>query len=216
MKTKLPLVLAIMALPFIYLAFIWRELPAIVPMHYNLQGEIDKWGPKESIFYIVGALTVVNAFVYLLLTNLHRIKTKLNPVQNRDHLQRIAIGISCFFTIVLIWILYTAKSGGPISSIKVILICTSLLFSFVGNYLYNIKPNYFAGFRLPWTLKNNDNWRQTHHFASRLWFAGGLLSALICLFLSLSATIALLTLAFLVMLIMPFVYSYRLYKKSKA
>ncbi|MDQ2752120.1 MAG: SdpI family protein, partial [Bacteroidota bacterium] len=37
----------------------------------------------------------------------------------------------------------------------------------MGNNFYNIKPNYFAGYRLPWTLESEENWRKTHHLAVR-------------------------------------------------
>ena len=33
--------------------------------------------------------------------------------------------------------------------------------------MHSIKPNYFVGMRLPWTLESEANWRSTHQFASR-------------------------------------------------
>jgi uncharacterized membrane protein len=50
-----------------------------------------------------------------------------------------------------------------------------LLFSVLGNYMHSIKPNYFVGFRTPWTLENEDNWRKTHQLMARIWVPGGLL-----------------------------------------
>lgn len=54
-----------------------------------------------------------------------------------------------------------------------------LLFVFLGNVMYSLKPNYFAGIRVPWTLDSDDNWKATHRVAGIVWFAGGLLF-LIC------------------------------------
>jgi uncharacterized membrane protein len=216
MRTKYLMPVVLIALPCVYLAFIWQQLPAIVPLHYNLKGEIDKWGSKESLVSLVAALTLVSVVVYLSISNVHRIKTKFNAAQNGAHLRKVALGVCCFLAIVQFWLIHNIKTGGPLSSLKFILICIALLFSFTGNYLYNIKPNYFAGFRLPWTLSNGDNWRQTHHFASRLWFAGGLLLAFISLFLSFTGAVAVFFIALLVMIIVPTVYSYRLHRKSKA
>ena len=56
-----------------------------------------------------------------------------------------------------------------------------LLLCLIGNYMHTIKPNYFAGLRLPWTLNNEDNWRKTHLLAGKLWFVGGLVIAILCL-----------------------------------
>jgi uncharacterized membrane protein len=82
--------------------------------------------------------------------------------------------------------------------------------------MHNIKPNYFAGFRLPWTLENEDNWRKTHLLGGKLWFVGGLFIAVICLLLPpVASMVAFFTIMFTVVLI-PAIYSYRLYKKQKS
>jgi uncharacterized membrane protein len=48
-------------------------------------------------------------------------------------------------------------------------------FAVLGNYMHSIKPNYFVGFRTPWTLESEDNWRKTHQLVSKVWVPGGLL-----------------------------------------
>ena len=40
---------AIVLLPFIYLAYIWNQLPEKVPLHWNLQGEVDRYGDKTEL-----------------------------------------------------------------------------------------------------------------------------------------------------------------------
>ncbi len=79
----------------------------------------------------------------------------------------------------------------------------------------NLKPNYFAGFRLPWTLENEDNWRKTHHLAGRFWFGGGLLSALLFLVLPYKTAFIFFIVLMLIIIFIPGVYSYQLFKKSK-
>ncbi len=79
----------------------------------------------------------------------------------------------------------------------------------------NMKPNYVAGFRLPWTLKNEDNWRRTHHIAGRLWFGGGLLSAMLFLLLPFKFAVISVIILFSILVLLPAIYSYRLYKKTK-
>ena len=79
--------------------------------------------------------------------------------------------------------------------------------------LNSIKPNYFAGFRTPWALENEDNWRATHRLVSKMWFAGGILVTIFALILpSGPATIVMLSLV-AVMTIIPFIYSYVYFKK---
>ena len=79
----------------------------------------------------------------------------------------------------------------------------------------NMKPNYFAGFRLPWTLENPENWRKTHQLAGRMWFAGGLLITVTCLFLPVKVAAIIFGVIAAVITIIPGVYSYKLFRKMK-
>ena len=47
LKTEWPLLLLV-AVPFAYLGAIWNDLPEQVPLHWNLQGEVDRWGPEAN------------------------------------------------------------------------------------------------------------------------------------------------------------------------
>ncbi|HVE61680.1 MAG TPA: SdpI family protein [Chitinophagaceae bacterium] len=182
MKNKiLFIVILLMLFPAIYLASIWGSLPATVPMHFNLQGEVDRYGNKNEVIVLTATLSLVALLVFLLLSNVHRITPKMASVENKERMQKIALSVLAFIVVVQCWLIYVIQNSELALSIKFILIAVCLLFAIIGNYMPNMKPNYVAGFRLPWTLKNEDNWRKTHHIAGRLWFGGGLLSAILFL-----------------------------------
>jgi uncharacterized membrane protein len=88
-----------------------------------------------------------------------------------------------------------------------------LLFLVLGNYMYSVKPNYFIGFRVSWTLQNEDNWRKTHQLAGKLWVAGGLLITLASLLLPTIPGIIVSGIILLAMIIAPGVFSYRYYRQ---
>jgi uncharacterized membrane protein len=96
---------------------------------------------------------------------------------------------------------------------RFILAGVGLMLAVVGNYIYNIKPNYFAGIRLPWTLHNDENWKKTHLLGGKLLFGGGLLIAVICLFTSFKFSMITLFVVLSVVILITCIYSYRLYKK---
>ena len=87
-----------------------------------------------------------------------------------------------------------------------------ILFMVIGNYLPKCKQNYTMGIKLPWTLHDEDNWNRTHRLAGWTWMAGGILMILNA-FLNwewiLWGSLAL-------MVLIPFIYSYLLYRKKKA
>jgi uncharacterized membrane protein len=107
-----------------------------------------------------------------------------------------------------------ASSRGDIDIQRVMFPLMGLLFAFIGNYMNHIKPNYFAGIRLPWTLSSDENWRRTHQLAGKLWFAGGVLIAIAGLVLSSSVAFPFFIAALVIMVLIPVIYSYRLFKQQ--
>lgn len=206
------LVWLIIIAPAIYLAIIWNQIPDTVAMHYDLQGNPDRFGSKRELIGLTTILIAVNILVYLLLTNIYRIDPKKYAADNKDRLRRIAFAVSIFMSALLVFIIYSSTQSNLKLNAGIILSGVGLLFAVLGNYLPNLKPNYFAGLRLPWTLENPENWKKTHALAGRLWFASGLFLAAICLFLPAAVAIIVFFVVMIVITIIPCIYSYRIYK----
>ncbi len=209
------LVFLVILIPGIYLAFIWDSLPAKVAVHFDFNGNADRFGNKRELLVMVLILPAVSLFLYFLMANIYRIDPKKYAEENRVRLKRIAFAIIVFLTGITCLMIYSASHGGSKFEVNLILAAVGLLFAIIGNYLPNLKPNYFAGMRLPWTLENPENWRKTHALAGKLWFAGGLLLAFTCLFLPAKAAMVLFFIVMIILVIIPTVYSYRFYKQQK-
>lgn len=209
------LVWLIIIAPAIYLAIVWNQLPETVAMHYDLPGNPDRYGNKKELIGLTAILIGVNILVYLLLTNIYRLDPKKYAADNKDRLGRIAFAVSIFMSALLLFIIYSSRQNNIKLNASIIFSGVGLLFAVIGNYLPNLKPNYFAGLRLPWTLESPDNWKKTHALAGRLWFAGGLFIAAICLFLPAVLAIIVFFVVMCVITIIPCVYSYRIYKAQK-
>jgi uncharacterized membrane protein len=89
-----------------------------------------------------------------------------------------------------------------------------LLFAVIGNYMNNIKPNYFAGLRLPWTLSSDHNWRKAHQLAGKLWFWGGLSAAILSLIIPSPFSIIIFFTILIFLILIPVIYSYRIFKSE--
>ena len=216
MKKNLHLIISvIMALPVLYLAWIWPSLPEQVPMHFGLNGKVDRYGHKNGVLTMQLILTAVNAGTYLLMCHAYRIAPGKFASSNKGHMQKIGFAISLFIALIQVWVIQLSRTQDFFSA-NYLFIGMGLLFSVLGNYLNNIKPNNFAGFRIRWTLENENNWRKTHHLAGRIWFAGGLLIAFCSFFLNMKASLFVMLSVTLVMLLIPGIYSYRLYRKHNA
>jgi uncharacterized membrane protein len=202
--------------PASYLAIVWNSLPETIAMHFDLKGNIDRYGNKNELLIMILVLTALNVIIYFLLPNIYRIDPKKQAVENKSRLYRIAFTIVVFMSAVLCLIIYSSIHGNIIFSTRFIFAGVGLLIAIIGNYMHTIKPNYFAGIRLPWTLNNDENWKKTHLLGGKLFFGGGLLIAVICLFSPIIVSMIVMATTILLITFITCVYSYRLYKKQKS
>ena len=207
-KKEIPY-LAVSLLPFVYLAYIWPSLPQRVPMHWNASGEIDRWGDKSETLMIPILMTGLVYVLFLILPKIDP-KGKLESMGNK--LNSFRMILTCFMSVLSIYILYGIKTHN--ADPKMLFPLLGLLFAFLGNYMKTMKPNYFIGFRTPWTLENEEVWKKTHKMGGMLWFIGGLLMTFT--FLLEGKTQLYTFMAILVVItIIPVVYSYLEFQKQK-
>lgn len=216
MKKNIALTIAMILvalLPFAYLLYIWPTVPQQIPLHFNYNLEPDRIGSKEELWAPVSIMAGVSVLLYLLLTNLHRFDPKQKVAASSSGFTKMAVVVVLFLAVLNIIIIASAAKGSIVLR-NFLFPVLGVFFALLGNYMNNIKPNYFAGFRLPWTLSDNDNWRKTHHLASKLWFAGGLLIAAIGFIIPLKWMLTVFIIITIIISAIPAIYSYRLYKSK--
>jgi uncharacterized membrane protein len=201
-------------IPVLYTLSIYQSLPATIPIHFNIRGEADGWGDRNSIWLTSIIFPIISIGLYLLLTNISKIDPKKTAGQSPDTLQKIA-NVSCIFLCALNLIIIHSSLAGSINIGKLMLPLMGLLFMILGNYMHSIKPNYFVGFRLPWTLENEENWRKTHQLVGKLWVAGGFLNTIAALLLPVMTGFIVFFSITTLIVIIPTIYSYNYYKNHK-
>jgi uncharacterized membrane protein len=208
------LAIFISLLPIVYLAIIWKTLPQMVPVHFNSKMEPDRMGDKGELWIACGVLAGVSLAVYFLFQNIHRIDPKRKGRKPSANFIKLGFGIVVFIAAINFLLIQMSRQIMAIQNLLFPLL--GLLFAFIGNYMINIKPNYFAGIRLPWTLSDDENWRKTHQLGGKLWFAGGLLIAIVCFFLPTETAFIFFLIVMVIIIIIPVVYSYRFFKKHSS
>ena len=53
----------LMVAPFLMILAVYSKLPAEVPMHWNIHGEIDRYGSKNELFLLAGINIFLGAFM---------------------------------------------------------------------------------------------------------------------------------------------------------
>ena len=206
------IVILIALVPAGYLALVWNRLPETVPVHFGADMQPDKYGAKSELWLITSLLAVVSIGLYFLLNNLHRIDPKRRGSPPSSSFGKLAMGLVVFMAALNIIIIASAQ--GAVEMQNFLFPLLGLLFAFLGNYMNHIKPNYFAGIRLPWTLSSDENWRRTHRLAGKLWFVGGMLIAVISLLLPIKTVLPIFIGIMVVLVAIPVYYSYKLFKQQ--
>ena len=185
MKSKLTwLEVALLAAPLIVLTIYWHDLPARVPVHWNVRGQVDNWGAKvPGLLLLPLTMLGVIALLHVLPSfdpRLQRTGGEQSRMPAVLPIIRIAL-LLLFNTIFLVQI--TASLGKTFAGSRIVITSLLLFFAVLGNYLGNVRPNYFVGIRTPWTLENSETWRATHRLAGRLMFFGALILMVLQVFL---------------------------------
>ncbi|MCR6720140.1 MAG: SdpI family protein [Chitinophagaceae bacterium] len=207
----LPIILA----PAAYLWKKWAEIPETVPVHYGLDGQADRFGPRSELLTIVLILTGVNLLAFFFLPRIYKIDPRKTASDNKSRLKGITVATVLLLSVVGFVIVENAGAQQLNFQAKWLIAAVGAFWCVLGNYMYNLKPNYFAGIRLPWTLNNEENWRLTHRLAGKIWFASGLLIILLAFIMPDNRVpVAFLIIVFISILI-PVIYSYRHFAKNK-
>ena len=208
-KKELPLI-AIVLLPFLYLAYIWNQLPEKVPVHWNVKGEIDRYGDKIELMLIPILLPLLIYVIFLVVPRIDP-KKKLNKMGNK--LQTLKVLMTTFMSILALFIIYSAKNQSFDNS-NYLVISIGILYIILGNYFKTIKANYFIGIRTPWTLESESVWKETHILGGKLWFIGGIIVVLSSFILEKQLNFKVFLIITTIIAIVPIVYSYLLFRKN--
>lgn len=202
LKREFPLIVIVL-LPFIYLAFIWNQLPDKVPMHVNIKGEIDRFGDKIELLLIPVLLPLLMYIIFLVIPKIDP-KNKLNKMGNK--LQTIKVLVTILMSVLALFLLYSAKI--QFFNPNYISLLMGILYMIFGNYFKTIKANYFLGIRTPWTLENETVWKETHKFGGKIWLLGGFIVMASSLILDIQPNFIILIIITAILVIIPIVYSY--------
>ena len=197
--------------PLLYLLIVWPTIPDTFSTRFEFDNPFEKIQSKNSLLVGSIILTAVSIIVYLILRNLKRFDPKVTDSTPTTTFHKLAGSITIFLVIVNYFLILTAKNGWTID-IRFAVAFLGLFIVLIGNYMNNLRPNYIAGIRLPWTLNDPNNWKKTHLLAGKVWFAGGILLIGLCFFIPKNLLGPFITGLMIVMVMIPGIYSYMLYK----
>lgn len=205
---RLLLTSVVILLPILAGVILWNKLPDTIPVHFGPDGTPDGFGGRGMAVFVIPSVLLAMHWLCMLATSAD---PKRKNIDGKP--LGLVLWICPLISLLTSGVMYTTALGYAINVTMVMGLFFGCLFVVIGNYLPKCRQSYTLGIKLPWTLNDEDNWNRTHRFAGRLWIVGGLVMIVAAFFgeVLAYAMVAII----LVMVLIPTVYSYRLYKKTK-
>lgn len=191
-------------------AALYRWLPAIVPTHWNMHGEVDGTMPKFPGAFLPSLIAIV---LWVALPALRRIDPRRDSYEKFDATFFLVINVVSLLMALLQGTLLAVALGARVDMVRTMLFGTGLMFAVLGNYMPRIRSNWWMGIRTPWTLDNEEVWRRTHRFGGRMFVAGGVVMMLSVILPKEAASMIALA-AMIIAGLIPAVYSYVIWRSE--
>jgi uncharacterized membrane protein len=191
--------------------YFYQHFPPNVVGHWNFAGEPNGYLPR---FWGAFTIPLLIAGMYILFMALPII----DPLSERYVTFFKAytfIRNAVLTTLFIIFIMTGIYNLGYHVRIGVIIpIIIGILMLAMGNYLREIKPNWFVGIRTPWTLSSERVWNKTHRIGGWMFALFGLLLIAIP-FLPPRLGVSAFVFGIIIIIAVPVIYSYIIYQEEK-
>ena len=191
-------------------AIIYPQLPEKIPIHWNIQGEVD--GHGERIWSLLTPAILIGFL--LLFWAIPWLSPKPFAVDSfRSTYCFILLVLTGLFVYIHGLLLWAAWSG-KVDITRAMLTGMLIMFSLLGNVLGKVRRNLYIGVRTPWTLANERVWNETHRLAGRT-FVGAAILGLVAVLLPVPLPAVIITVVVSIIggSLVPVVYSFILYKR---
>lgn len=157
-------------------------LPDKIPVHYDINMNIDRWGSKYEILLFPIVTLAMAAFMYIMAKTAAK---QENGAANEKVLMICGISVNLLFSAMTVWSLVLAfkeVSGNEINgvpAVKIIFIFVGIVTAVIGNFMPKCKLNSLVGLRTMWSMANENIWFKCQRFGGVLLVICGLLMSLI-------------------------------------
>ena len=181
-------------------AILYPRLPATIPTHWNIKGEIDGYGSKQWAVFLLPIIMVGMILVFRCLPALSPKPFEVDSFRS-TYLQIMLIIVAMFvyihgLTLFAVWA-HVEKTGFKFDFGRALLGGMFIFFGLLGNLMGKVKRNFYIGVRVPWTLASDRVWNDTHRLAAWLMVGGSIVGFVITVSnLSIIAAIVVLVVSF--------------------
>lgn len=166
---------SILALIAVIIIAIWAypQLPDIVPSHWNAAGEVDNYSSRLQHVLLFPGIMLGMYLLFLALPYLE--PRRGHFIKSWGFYSLIKNFLMGFFLLMFGVTTWAGLGQSPIPIGTIVPLAVGVLLIMIGNYMPQIKSNFFMGIRTPWTLSSDKVWEKTHLLGGYTFAIGGLL-----------------------------------------
>ena len=184
-------------------------LPDVVPVHVNINGEVDRYGSKWIV--LMGPIIALLAATFI---QIFLRKTKNKSPEALQIMMTVILAV----LVGVCWLPYIITTKVGVVNIQIIMgIFIGGMFIFMGNYMGLLKMNKVVGLRVKWTFADEEIWQKTHRLAGCVMVVTGvilLIMTLIDFLFHFNFIFINMLILSLISALIPTLYSYLLYKRK--
>ena len=194
-------------LPVLIGIICWNRLPDVMATHFGMNNEANGFSSKAFAVFGLPLVLLAVLWVGAFVTAHDPKRQNISP-----KMFSLMLWIVPVISLVGAATIYPVNLGYDLDITFFSELLLGLIFIVIGNYLPKARQNYTIGIRIPWTLANEENWNRTHRLAGYLWMICGILMIIISLTRVVPAEW--LIGIFLIMVLLPCIYSFWLHAKK--
>ncbi|WP_161882427.1 DUF1648 domain-containing protein [Deinococcus alpinitundrae] len=157
--------LLVLAVNAALIVWTWNRIPETLPVHWNVQGEIDRYGGRFEALALVPLI--------LLAVSLLLIALQSRMPKNTEIMRVVRLGLS------LLGLCITAQYALDWTPERAVLLGMGLVFVLLGNVMGKVQPSPWVGFRTPWTFLSKRAWHKSQRRGGVFLVCFGLLSLIV-------------------------------------
>ena len=207
-------------------AVVLQFMPENVPMHYDMSGNIDRWGSKYENLIFPAIIILLSLFWTLFMGYFD--KKALNASDEKEAADAkanvkvfgiVGASMAAVFTAIQGFILHgayvvsvsgEAKPEFEVGKLSVIMM--GVLLVILGNFMTKTRMNSVIGLRISWSMYNDSTWRKSNRFGAFALVIAGILTIILAVVVK-SFSVALICALGLVALtsIISVIYAHKVY-----
>lgn len=211
------------ALALLFSLCIYPMLPEQIPIHFDFHGTPDNYSGKWFVFVLPLLMAALLIFAEFMPKWDPR-SANYSKFPKAYQVLHILVQSLLLLTHIFTLAYPILKESGTVSILGISLStdlnigyvispAVGIMLMVIGNYMPKFKQSFFCGIKTPWALVDEENWYRTHRLGGKLWVFGGFLFILLP-FMNKTWSIALLTADLILLVLVPYIYSYWIYREK--